>query len=205
MGSKSLLPLNKHGVTLACFALIVTTALALTQCVTGDRILENEKQRVQNTLTEVLPSKVYDQTLQDNAIEIFDPVADRNRICYIATLDGEFSGVVITATATDGYSGDIELLVGIMPNGVISGVRVTRHSETPGLGDAIEIQRSNWIKSFDGKSLKAPVPSRWTVKKQQGEFDQFTGATITPRAVVKEVKNTLRFFESIKPQLLSHE
>ncbi len=205
MDSSKLLLSHKHGIVLACFALVTTLVLATTQCATSNRIQRNEELRIQNTLTEILPPQIYDLPLQQNAVEFLDLTANKNRTCYIATLDGRFSGVVITATAADGYSGDIEMLVGIMADGTVSGVRVTKHSETPGLGDAIELQRSDWIKGFDGKNLTTPVESRWTVKKQQGEFDQFTGATITPRAVVKEVKNTLLFFESVKPQLLNYE
>lgn len=196
---------NKHGIVLACFALVVTLALTTTQWVTKDRINSNEKRHLQTILTEVLPPDSYDHALQDTLLEVFDPIANRNRTCYTARLNGIPTAVVISAVATDGYSGNIDLLVGIMADGTISGVRVTKHRETPGLGDAIELQRSSWITDFDGKSLTTPPESRWKVKKQQGDFDQFTGATITPRAVVKEVKNTLLFFESAKTQLLTHE
>lgn len=192
---------NKHGLVLACFALVVTVALAITQYATQNRIHSNEKRQVQNTLTEVLPPRAYDRPLEDTAIEIFDPIANNHRTGYIANVGGKPMAVVITAVAADGYSGKIEMLVGILADGTVSGVRITKHTETPGLGDAIEIQRSQWIKSFDGKSLTTPADSRWTVKKNDGEFDQFTGATITPRAVVHEVKNTLVFFESVKSQL----
>ena len=109
---------------------------------------------------------------------------------------------MITATAADGYTGKIELLVGIMADGTVSGVRVTKHSETPGLGDAIELHRSQWIKTFDGRSLTSPTESGWALRKDNGAFDQFTGATITPRAVVNEVKNTLLFFKQHKTQIL---
>ncbi len=196
---------NKHGLILGCFALVVTLALATTQCVTQERIDSNEKRRVQNTLAEVLPALSYDHPLEDNSLQIFDPIANKNRTCYIANLDGKPVAAVLTAVATDGYSGNIEMLVGITIDGTVSGVRVTKHIETPGLGDAIESQRSDWIKGFNGTSLNTPVESQWTVKKQGGEFDQFTGATITPRAVVNEVKNTLVFFESVKSQLFNHE
>jgi len=184
---KSLLSNSTHGWVLACFALVVTAALAITQHNTRDRIDSNEKARIENTLAEVVPALVFDHPLQQNPIEIIDKQTNQTRTCYIASV------------------GNIEMLVGILANGTISGVRITKHSETPGLGDAIELQRSDWIKSFDGKSQAAPGKSLWTVRKQGGEFDQFTGATITPRAVITEVYNTLRFFDSVKQQLFNDE
>lgn len=96
--------------------------------------------------------------------------------------------------APDGYSGNINLLVGIDMSGAILGVRVTSHRETPGLGDQIELKKSDWIKSFNGRTLGSPPHSEWNVKKNGGEFDQFTGATITPRAVVKAVQKALIYF-----------
>lgn len=200
---RSILHSRRHGIVLAAFALLVTLALAIAQFVTKDRIHDNERNRVQSTLAEVLPKHSYDHPLEDNSIEIFDQIANRYRTCYVASRNGKPVAIIITATAADGYSGDIEMLVGILADGTISGVRVTKHSETPGLGDAIEVQRSAWIKSFDGKSRTVPAESRWTVKKHNGEFDQFTGATITPQAVVIEVQNTLQFFETVKPQLFN--
>ena len=194
---------NKHATVLACFALVVAVALASTHNLTRERIAANEQERVQNTLAELLPADLYDQPLQAQSIIIFDDKAQRNRTCYIAQRNGVPVATIITAVAEDGYSGNIEMLVGILADGTVSGVHVTKHAETPGLGDAIELQRSNWILGFNNKSLSQPVESRWTVKKQNGEFDQFTGATITPRAVINEVKNTLHFFESVKLQLLT--
>lgn len=202
---KSLLSNSTHGWVLACFALVVTAALAITQHNTRDRIDSNEKARIENTLAEVVPALVFDHPLQQNPIEIIDKQTNQTRTCYIASVDGKPVAAIITAVAPDGYSGNIEMLVGILANGTISGVRITKHSETPGLGDAIELQRSDWIKSFDGKSQAAPGKSLWTVRKQGGEFDQFTGATITPRAVITEVYNTLRFFDSVKQQLFNDE
>lgn len=196
-----MLPVNRQGIVLAGFALLVTSALALTQWLTSDRITANQINHRQSTLSEVLPSQWYDHSLEDFKLELFDQHSNTIRTCYIAKLNGEPVAAIITAIAPDGYSGDIYLLVGILADGTVSGVRVTSHSETPGLGDAIELRRSNWIKSFDGKSLTSPIESRWTVKKQNGDFDQFTGATITPGAVVKEVLSTLQFFNEVKDQL----
>ena len=192
---------NRHGLVLTGFAILVTSALAITQCVTKHRIDTNEASHRQKALAQVLPSQWYDHSLEQYTVELFDRTANRNRLCYIAKIKGKPVAVIVAGTAPDGYSGDIELLVGILANGTVTGVRVTKHTETPGLGDAIELQRSDWIKSFDGKSLSAPIESRWAVKKQNGDFDQFTGATITPQSVVIEVRNTLLFFDKVKDQL----
>jgi len=192
---------NRHGLVLASFAILVTSALALTQCITKDRIETNEASHRQKALAQVLPSQWYDHSLEEYTLELFDQTASRNRLCYIAKIKDKPVAVIVTGIAPDGYAGDIELLVGILANGTVTGVRVTKHTETPGLGDAIELPRSDWIKTFDGKSLSAPIESRWAVKKQNGDFDQFTGATITPQSVVNEVRNTLLFFEKVKDQL----
>jgi len=192
---------NRHSLVLGGFALLVTSVLALTQCVTVNRIESNETAHRQKALAQVLPTQWYDHSLEEHTMVLFDKASNRNRICYIAKIGNRPVAVIVSGIATDGYSGDIELLVGILEDGTITGVRVTKHSETPGLGDAIELSRSDWIKSFDGKSLADPAESRWAVRKQNGAFDQFTGATVTPRAVVNEVRNTLLFFRNAKNQL----
>jgi len=110
---------------------------------------------------------------------------------------------VLESVAPDGYSGSIRLLVGVTPDGRLLGVRVLQHQETPGLGDAIEERRSDWIRSFDGRSLGRPPMARWKVRKDGGDFDQLTGATVTPRAVVAAVRNTLLFVERQGPALFA--
>jgi electron transport complex protein RnfG len=103
---------------------------------------------------------------------------------------------IIPATARDGYSGDIELIVGVNADGTVAGVRVLSHKETPGLGDAVDLKKSNWILGFDGRSLSDPEPARWAVKKDKGVFDSFTGATITPRAVVSTTRRVLEYAQA---------
>ena len=122
---------------------------------------------------------------------------------YIATLRGQPSAVILQVTAPDGYSGAIHLLVGIKAGGQLAGVRVLRHKETPGLGDKIELSKSPWVKSFDNKSLANPGADGWAVKKDGGKFDQFAGATITPRAVVKAVHQALQYFDQHQAELLA--
>ena len=193
--------INRQGITLGTFALVVAIVLTLTQQATKNTIAANESAQHQKALTEVLGTYTGDHQLQETPLVLFDENTNRLRQCYLVNSNGQTVAVVITATAKDGYSGSIDMLVGINMDGVVTGVRVTGHTETPGLGDAIEIQKSEWIKSFDGKSLSAPADSKWTVRKHGGEFDQLTGATITPRAVVNEVKNTLQFFHTARENL----
>jgi len=120
-------------------------------------------------------------------------------------MQGEPVALVIEALAPDGYSGTIRLLVGINIDGSLGGVRVVAHRETPGLGDAIEEERSDWILGFTGKSLQDPPLQKWAVKKDGGAFDQLTGATITPRAVVKAVRQALLYYRDQKDALFARE
>jgi len=120
---------------------------------------------------------------------------------FRARKDGKPVALAITPVAPDGYVGPIKLLVAISVDGTILGVRVLSHHETPGLGDAIEEKRSNWVLGFNGHSLSNPEDKGWHVRRDGGQFDQFTGATITPRAVVKAVHKALKFYELNKDKL----
>ena len=122
---------------------------------------------------------------------------------YIARKDGNPVAIAITSTAPDGYNGNIELIIAINMDNSVSGVRVLKHQETPGLGDKVELRKSDWISSFNGKKMLSDNDSRWAVAKDGGMFDQFTGATITPRAVVKAVKKTVIYFKDNKLSLLA--
>ena len=122
---------------------------------------------------------------------------------WIARKQGQATGVVLEAIAPDGYSGDIALLIGITADGRITGVRVTTHKETPGLGDYIDISKSRWITQFDGKSLTGPHESGWKVQRDGGSFDARAGATITARAVVKAVHGALHYFVRHRAHLLA--
>jgi len=112
---------------------------------------------------------------------------------YLGTLNGEPSALAIESIAPDGYNGAIKIIVGIRNDGTITGTRVLAHQETPGLGDKIDLRITNWILSFTGKQVTADNEDQWRVRKDSGQFDQFTGATITPRAVVKAVKQTTQY------------
>ncbi len=180
------------------FAVIGSGLVSFTFDSTAERIADNQRKALLKSLNELVPSDRYDNdifadTLYVNSSELLgtdDPVP-----VYRARKNGWPVAAVLAAVAPDGYSGAIRLLVAVNLDGTLAGVRVVQHRETPGLGDAIEAERSDWILGFKGKSLTNPLKKGWKVKRDGGTFDQFTGATITPRAVVKAVHKALLYFQ----------
>ncbi len=198
--------MSTAAVLLAGFAAAGAALVAYTWQATHERIAANEREVLLRSLAQVLPPSLRDGNLADQPLQVSDPEllgTEQPVPVYRAWRDGRPVAVVIRPVAPDGYSGPVRLLVGILPDGTVSGVRVVSHRETPGLGDKIEAERSDWILDFAGKSLGNPPEEDWTVKRDGGEFDQFTGATITPRAVVKAVKNALLYFRAHRDELLS--
>ncbi len=185
------------GAFLWLFAVAGTTLVALTEYSTSAAIAENERQVLLRNLYALLPRDRLDNDIAGDTLQIPpSPLLGTNSVtlAYRARRNGEPVAVVFNSVAPNGYNGRIHLLVGIYVDGSLAGVRVVKHTETPGLGDAVEVRKSPWIRSFDGKSLQDPAADGWAVKRDGGEFDQFTGATITPRAVVKAVHNTLLYY-----------
>ncbi len=178
------------------FAAISTTLLLTTHIFTKDAISESERLTLLKNLQEILPEERFDNDLLNDRIEVLHPLLGSNAPVnvYRARLKGKNSAVIINTQANNGYNGRIKMLVGINIDGTLAGVRVISHKETPGLGDDIELSRSNWVLSFSGKSIINPGKKGWQVKKDGGYFDQFTGATITPRAVVQSVHKTLKYY-----------
>ena len=195
----------KNALVLGLFAIVTVGLVAVLQQLTAGRIAKAEREAQVRALSEILPSSSYDNHLLDNSIQLHDPLLGSKspQTAYIALKNGKPSAVILRATAPDGYSGAIHLLIGIQADGRLAGVRVLGHRETPGLGDKIELVKSAWVRSFDGKSLSNPSEDGWAVKKDRGEFDQFAGATITPRAVVKAVHKALQFFDANQQQLFT--
>ena len=192
-------PVIRSGVLLGLIALLGTALLATVNALTYERIEEQERLRVLQQLNAIVPLGSYNNDLLEDRIEIRDETYFHHPApvtVYRARLDDQPVAVLMTITAPDGYNGDIRLLTGIDDTGTVLGVRVVSHRETPGLGDPIEIERSDWILGFTSKSLLNPQKNGWAVKRDGGEFDQFTGATISPRAVVKAVHRTLIYFEA---------
>ena len=194
----------KNALVLGLFAIGTVGSVALLQQGTAERIAKAEREAQVRALAEILPAGSYDNHLLDNRIELnAAELGHRSpQSAYLALKGDQPSALILPVTAPDGYSGAIHLLVGIFADGRLAGVRVLSHKETPGLGDKIELAKSDWVRSFEGKSLSNPGEDGWAVKKDRGEFDQFAGATITPRAVVKVVHGALRYFDTHRAQLL---
>jgi len=188
------------------FAIFGSGLLSLIHIATEERITENERQALLNSLSELIEPHRYNNTLYDDVIQITsaDELGSTEPAnIYRARKDSKPVAAVLTVIAPDGYSGRIKMLVGINIDNTIAGVRVVSHKETPGLGDSIEINKSDWITIFNGKSLKNPDTDNWKVKPDGGVFDSLTGATITPRAVVKAIKKSLVFFARKKTIIFS--
>jgi H+/Na+-translocating ferredoxin:NAD+ oxidoreductase subunit G len=197
------LTIQKNAKTLAIFAIVCTAVVGVTNELTKDKIKSQEQAELLNTLKSIVPPRYHDNDMSQYCVEVKHNKlsSDENQIAYLATIEGNPAAAAITSTAPDGYNGKIHLISAFDIKGDITGVRVLKHKETPGLGDKVELRRSQWIKSFDNKTAEDIAGPRWLVKKDGGMFDQFTGATITPRAVIKSVRNAAQYFEEHKTSL----
>jgi len=205
MKKERLLNIGTSASILAAFGFISVLLLALVYAQTEEKIKDNHRQALLKQLNEIVAVERYDNSLDQSVISL--PLAAFNSKkpvqVYLATQNKKAVAAVFMITTLRGYSGAITLLVGVNRDQTISGVRVVAHRETPGLGDKIDLAKSNWIQTFQHKSLRNPEESRWAVKKDQGDFDQFTGATITPRAVVATVKQVLQWSQQHFDELFS--
>lgn len=190
--------LGYQGALVALAGLVTSGALALASRVTGPEIQAAADRDLQQSLAQVLPGE-HDNDLTKDTVELHGP--DGSVTVYRARKRGRVEAVVYQ-TVGHGYAGNIVCVMGVDRDGKILGVRVIKHAETPGLGDKIEPAKSDWIHDFENKTLDAPPPEKWAVKKDGGVFDQFAGATITPRGVVKAVKAGLEFFARDKARML---
>ena len=196
------------GLLLAVFAVVGTGLVAYTFDNTREQIAANQREALLRSLHAIIPPERHDNDLFADTIQVTDRqlLGSRDPVTvYRARKNGRPVAAALTATAPAGYGGAIELLVAIRYDGTVAGVRVIDHRETPGLGDGIEIEKSDWISGFDGRSLEDPPAARWRVKKDGGEFDQFTGATIPPRAVVTAVRNALIYFRTHRRELFERQ
>ena len=185
------------GSVLAVFAAITSVAIGWTYLATKDQIDMEVRRAEARQLLEIFPPETHDNDIVDDGFEL---VADtpllgirEARQGYRVRQNNKVIGVILPATARDGYSGDIRALVGIRDDGTVAGVRVVAHRETPGLGDKVDLRKSDWILGFDNRSLSQPDLSGWNVEKDGGVFDQFTGATVTPRAVILATRRALEY------------
>jgi electron transport complex protein RnfG len=194
---------------LAAFAAVGSGLISGVYEQTKEPIAAAERAAEAKQLLEIFPRDSHDNELIDDgfAVDAEGPLlALRERgTGYRARRNNEVTGIILPATARDGYSGDIRLLVGIDRGGAVAGVRVLSHRETPGLGDKIELTKSDWVLSFDHKTLADPAPDRWAVIKDGGDFDAFTGATVTPRAVVAAVKSAMEYSQNNRNALFEIE
>jgi len=190
------LPVIIASLILGVFAVAGTTLVSFTYENTKDRIEENKRLALLKQLTKLVPAQQIDNDIVADSISVSAPdqLGQQESRIYLGRKNAQPVAAVFESTTHRGYSGDINLLVAVMHDGTLGGVRVISHKETPGLGDKVDENRSDWILSFAGKSLSNPSPDQWKVKRDGGYFDQFTGATITPRAVVEAVRKTLDYY-----------
>lgn len=192
--------ISRNSVLLALFAVATTLLIASTYLSTADKIAQQKRLAEEKALLEIVPRERHDNTMLDDTVPIGPATTElglrEDKSIYLARLQGEVVTAIIPAVAPDGYTGDIEMIVGVNRDGSIAGVRVLAHKETPGLGDKVDMKKSDWVKGFNGRSLGNPTIEGWAVQRDKGVFDQFTGATITPRAVVKATLRVLQFAEA---------
>lgn len=198
--------ISRNAMLLGFFAVLCTGTIALINLITKPLILEQEQIALQNNINELISVDRYDNQIIGSCFFVIDKNLLGNETpkqIYIATKGGNPVAALIQTSTLKGYSGEIKLIVGIDIDAKVTGVRVNSHTETPGLGDKIQTNKSDWILSFDGQTYQASQAKIWDVKKDGGNFDAFTGATITPRAVIHSVKDSLIYFQKNKDKLFS--
>lgn len=195
--------MKQYGTTLAIFAAVTTGLTSIVHILTKKTIAYQVIQQQQRLLDQVVPPENYDNNMQAECFLIIDPILGNSKPhhLYLARKNGKLSAAALETIAPDGYSGSIQLLVGANFNGTVLGARVIEHHETPGLGDKIELRISNWITLFSGKQVDHLDDPHWAVKKDGGIFDQFTGATITPRSVVNAIWRTTLYIKTLPSKL----
>lgn len=189
-------------ILLGAFALLASGALAWASNSTAGAIAAAEAKDLRDSLAEVLPPGLADNDFLKDTVEL--EKEGKTVTIYRARQAGVVKAALFKV-AQRGYAGDIQVLMAVDSAGKTLGVRVLKHSETPGLGDKIEVKKDPWIRSFDGKALGDPAPEKWAVRKDGGIFDQFAGATITPRAVVKAVKGGMDFYAEHRKEILGDQ
>ena len=201
--------ITRNSMLLALFAVATGLLLAGSYLLTKDRIAAEIRKAEEKALLQIFPREKHDNSMLDDTLPI-GPGASAlglrsDKRIYLAKKSGQVVAAIIPATARDGYSGDIDLVVGVNSDGSVAGVRVLTHKETPGLGDKVDLAKSYWVLNFDGRSLDNPKPDGWAVKKDKGVFDAFTGATITPRAVVSATRRVLEYALENRTTLFGEE
>jgi electron transport complex protein RnfG len=189
----------QSGVTLAIIAAICAALVASTYLVTREPIAANEKAFLEQSLEPALANVMFDGDVTESILVLEAPhglPGSDPAIIYRVYSGEEPVAALFAVTARNGYAGPIRVLVGVRYDGIVSGVRILAHRETPGLGDRIVSSRSDWVFQFDGKALGNPPVEGWALKTDGGDFDQLTGASVTPRAVINALRETLIYFEA---------
>ena len=206
---KWLASIGLSGTVLALFAAVTSIAIGWTYLTTKGQIDFEVRRSEARQLLEVFPANTHDNEIVDDTFELDaeTPLLGirETRRGYRVRINGDVIGVILPTTARDGYSGDIRALVGVRQDGTVAGVRVVAHRETPGLGDKVDIRKSDWGTDFNSRSLADPALPGWNVKKDGGVFDQFTGATVTPRAVILATRRALEYADLHKAKLFETE
>jgi len=187
----------KGGITLAVIAAICTALVAATFILTKERISANEQAWLERSLQPALSGLFFDSGVTESRLIIPAPhelPGSEDAIVYRVYAENVPVAALFVVSARDGYSGPIRLLIGVDIAGAITGVHVLEHRETPGLGDRVESGKSDWIQQYNGRSITDPAPDGWAIKRDGGVFDQLTGASVTPRAIVNAIRETLLYF-----------
>lgn len=203
----------KNVLTLLIIGLTAVVVVVVLQKQMAGKIVDA---KMQSTFSQIVPSQNYDNDLLTDTVPIVEDFreflglvdsVDRNKKVHIARLGGEPKIAIIPTVALDGYSSGIKMLVGVKEDGTIAGLRITEHNETPGLADYIDVKKSNWVLTFNGKDIRSNFNSRQAVIKnaKTGRYDQLTGATITRKAVILQVKKTLSYFQIAQPLTVALE
>ena len=196
----------RAGLTLGLIGAVCAALVAATYQSTRDRIAANNKALLEKSLEPALAGVFYDGSVSESRLVIEPPHDLPGRgpaIVYRVYSDSDPVAALFVVTARDGYSGPIRILVGIEAGGRVTGIRILEHRETPGLGDKIELARSDWVRQFEGRALGDPAVTRWAIRADDGDFDQLTGASVTPRAVIKAVRDTLLYFAEHRDDIFS--
>lgn len=205
MQTKNFISIKKTSLVLAIFAFFSTSIVAITYQLTKNKIIQQEQLQLQIKIDQVLPKNLYNNNLLTDKKTITTQTNNlsNNVIIYLAYKNNNPVGAVIKASTPNGYNGDISFILGLNYQGEITGVRILKHKETPGLGDKIDYKITHWVDDFIGKTPKNSNDPLWAVKKDGGEFDQFTGATITPRAIVNAIKKIVLYYKTNKDNLFN--
>lgn len=196
----------KSGLTLAAIAAVCTSLVATTYHLTADRIAANDKALLEQSLHPALSDLFYDSGVSESRLVLAPPhdlPGSDEALIYRVYASDEPVAALFVVTARDGFSGPIRILLGVDLDGVVTGIRILKHRETPGLGDKIVATRSDWVHQFPGRSIGDPAVTDWAIRRDGGRFDQLTGASVTPRAVVKAMRDTLIYFEANRELIFS--